>query len=294
MQWHPIFVSLLRSLVEDHYEVQTNLPVGDLPREADIVLVRRISEASPPFTTLLHYLTTWNIIEFKGRSVSARIRDLDLLVELGLGVDRKLNEDRTREGLGTLAPTEVSFWYIVNHIGQRFLDEARTILGSLEEASPGVWRSQILSRPVFLIDSVGVTVDRESVAIHLVGEESPEIEQNLARVIVGETGYWERFAHFLGSCHPNIYEEVRSMATSTDKSGDLDLRPFVDKLGVAKYLEPVKLEEMIDNAGPKKVIETLGMKKIVEEAGVENIFETCSPEERKRFVELYLRGESSS
>ena len=202
MQWHPIFVSLLRSLVEDHYEVQTNLPVGDLPREADIVLVRRISEALPPFQTLLHYLTTWNIIEFKGRSVSARIRDLDLLVELGLGVDRKLNEDRTREGLGTLAPAEVSFWYIVNHIGQRFLDEARTILGTLEEASPGVWRSQILSRPVFLIDSVGVTVDRESVAIHLVGEESPEIEQNLARVIVGETGYWERY--YPGNKDPHI------------------------------------------------------------------------------------------
>ena len=190
-QWHPIFTYLLRSLVEDHYEVQTNLPVGDLPREADIVLVRRTSDR-PPFQTLLHYLTTWNVIEFKGRSVSARFRDLDLLVELGLGVDRKLNEDRAREGLEHLGPEEVSFWYIVNHIGDRFLDEARTIFGTLEEASPGVWRSQILSRPVFLIDSVGVAVDRESVAVHLVGEESPEIEKELARVIAEEPVYWVR------------------------------------------------------------------------------------------------------
>ena len=285
MQWHPIFVSLLRSLVEDHYEVQTNLPVGDLPREADIVLVRRISEALPPFQTLLHYLTTWNIIEFKGRSVSARIRDLDLLVELGLGVDRKLNEDRTREGLGTLAPAEVSFWYIVNHIGQRFLDEARTILGTLEEASPGVWRSQILSRPVFLIDSVGVTVDRESVAIHLVGEESPEIEQELARVIVGEPGYWERFAHFLNSCHPNIYEEVRRMATSTNKSGDLDLRPFVDQLGLAQYLAPI---------GPGEVLETMGVEQILAELSAEDrkrlakeYLANMSSEERQRFIESF-------
>jgi hypothetical protein len=293
MQWHPIFVNLLRSLVQDHYEVQTNLPVGDLPREADIVLVRRISDQPPPFQTLLHYLTTWNVIEFKGRSVSARLRDLDLLVELGLGVDRKLNEERVRQEQEQLAPAEVSFWTIVNHLGQRFLDEARTILGGLEEASPGVWRSQILSRPVFLIDSVGVAVDRETVAIHLVGEESPEIEQELARVIVEEPGYWKVFGEFLRSMHPNIFEEATRMAPK-EQSGEWNLRPFVDKLGVAKYLEPVKLEEMIDNAGPKKVIETLGMKKIVEEAGVENIFDTFSPEERKRFMELYLRGESSS
>src|SRR5262245_50113151 len=37
IQWHPLFAQLLRSLVEDHYAVETNVPVGDLPREADIL-----------------------------------------------------------------------------------------------------------------------------------------------------------------------------------------------------------------------------------------------------------------
>ena len=284
-QWHPIFTDLLRSLVRDHYEVRTNLPVGDLPREPDIVLVRRTSDQPPPFRTLLHYLTTWNIIEFKGRSVSARFRDLDLLVELGLGVDRKLNEDRVGEQLDQIGPEEVSFWYIVNHFGDRFLDEARAAFGSLEEASPGVWRSQILRRPVFLIDSTGVTVDRESVAIHLVGEESVEIEQQLARVIVEEPAYWERYGVTLKAFHPNIYEEVARMAAAKNQPGDLDLRPFVDKIGVKKYLEPVGTEEMIA---------AVGMGKIVEEAGVVNIFDNCSPEQRKQFVEMYQRANPPS
>jgi hypothetical protein len=39
-QWHPIFVALLRPLVEGHYEVQTGVPVGDAPRAADVVLLR--------------------------------------------------------------------------------------------------------------------------------------------------------------------------------------------------------------------------------------------------------------
>jgi hypothetical protein len=256
-QWHPIFTYLLRTLVEDHYEVQTNLPVGDLPREADIVLVRRTSDRPPPFRTLLHYLTTWNIIEFKGRTVSARFRDIDLLVELGLGVDRKLNEDRTNAGTEPLGPEEVSFWYIVNHFGDRFLEEARAALGTLEEASPGVWRSQILRRPVFLIDSAGVTVDRESVAVHLVGEESPQIEQELARVIALEPAYWVRYGGFLATSHPKILEETRRMATANAKPGDIDLHPLIEMVGQAKVAEALGLEAMIKAMGVESVLAKL-------------------------------------
>lgn len=38
-QWHPLFAELVR-LLQDYFEVQTNVAVGDLPREADIVLER--------------------------------------------------------------------------------------------------------------------------------------------------------------------------------------------------------------------------------------------------------------
>jgi hypothetical protein len=55
-QWHPIFDDLLRRTLQDYYEVQTNVPVGDLPREADIVLVLRASSKKPPFRTLWKHL----------------------------------------------------------------------------------------------------------------------------------------------------------------------------------------------------------------------------------------------
>ena len=42
-QWHPVFARLLRPLVEGHYDVKTDVPVGDLPRQADVVLMRRTS-----------------------------------------------------------------------------------------------------------------------------------------------------------------------------------------------------------------------------------------------------------
>src|SRR5437660_2929139 len=98
-QWHPLFVRLLRPLVESHYEIRTNLPVGDLPREADFVLLRRTRQGQLPFQHLWRHLTTWNVFEFKAPTVSARRRHLNLLLEVGLGIDRRLNQERARKRL---------------------------------------------------------------------------------------------------------------------------------------------------------------------------------------------------
>jgi hypothetical protein len=277
MQWHPLFAKILRPIVQEHYEVETNVPVGDAPRSADIVLVRRISDRSMPFRGLLHHLTTWNILEFKGRSVSARIRDLDLLVELGLGIDRRLNEERLRQKQSTLDPGEVSFWYVANHLGKRFLRTARLRLGRIAEEGPGVWRGQILLRPIFLIDGRTVPVERESVPLHLVGEESREIDLALARVIVEEPGYWELYGSLLGALHPHIIEEANRMAATKIKRGDLDLRPFIEKIGLKKILALVEVRDAIDALGPKKVAKELGM---------EQFLASLTVEERKQLKEL--------
>ena len=116
-QWHPIFDGLLRKALQDYYEVQTNVPVGDLPREADIVLVRRSSKVKPPFRTLWKHLTRWNVLEFKGRSESARVNDVDLLVEVGLGIHRRLQEQEPKTKIGR---ADVSFWYLANHLASDF------------------------------------------------------------------------------------------------------------------------------------------------------------------------------
>src|SRR5262245_38111301 len=121
MQWHPAFAQLLRPIVERWYELQTTVPVGELPREADIVLLRRTSGRTPPFRGLWRYLTTWNVLEFKGPTVSPRQSDLEPLIELGLGIGRRLNEERRRQSQPTVCAEEIAFWYLANRLGRRFL-----------------------------------------------------------------------------------------------------------------------------------------------------------------------------
>jgi hypothetical protein len=105
-QWHPIFGHLLRPILKDYYDIETNVPVGDLPREADILVLRRASTKPPPFRSLWKHLTRWNVLELKGRSESARVGDIDLLVEVGLGIHRRLQE---KEPDNRLSRSNVSF-----------------------------------------------------------------------------------------------------------------------------------------------------------------------------------------
>jgi hypothetical protein len=245
MQWHPIFAQLLRPLVQDYYEVQTDVPVGDAPREADILLLRRTSEGPTPFQGLWRHLTTWNLLEFKGPTVDARLRDLDLLVELGLGIDRRLNEERERQQQPPLPRAEVSFWYLANHLGQRFLAEAERLLGPAAALGDGLWRLQALERAVFLVSRDVLPVERESVPLHLVSREPVERELALAREVVGQPGFWELYAPWLAYLHPTIWEEVQRMARASGTEPTLDVRRLIDMVG---------LKQVIDQIGPKRVL----------------------------------------
>ena len=56
-QWHPIFAQLLRPAMEAYYDVQTTLPVGDAPREAEHLifqLVRRERPVREPDASCFH------------------------------------------------------------------------------------------------------------------------------------------------------------------------------------------------------------------------------------------------
>src|SRR5947208_1095332 len=95
IQWHPLFTRLLRPRLERYYEIRTGVPVGDLPRQADLVLLRRRHAGHAVFASLWRHLTAWNLLEFKGPTEDARPAHLPLLVELGLGIARRLQEEES-------------------------------------------------------------------------------------------------------------------------------------------------------------------------------------------------------
>ena len=56
------------------------------------MLLRKIVENATPFQNLWRHLTTWNVLEYKGPTDSPRFDELHEMLELGLGIHRRLNE----------------------------------------------------------------------------------------------------------------------------------------------------------------------------------------------------------
>jgi hypothetical protein len=280
-QWHPIFAQLLRPVVDAYYELLTSVPVGDAPREADFVLLRRRARTRPPFRGIWRHLTPWNIFEFKGPTVSPRRDDLDLLVELGLGIDRRLQEEHRRQGQHRLGPEEVSFWYLANHLGRRFLREAERKLGALEELGPGLWRCRLLQRLVFLVSSVDLPVEEESLPLHVVGQEPAATERQVAQLVVAHPGLQLLYGGWLAVLHPIVWREAEAMARTARKGLEIDFRPAIENFGLGRVIEQVGLGRVIEQVGIDRVIEHLGEKEVIKRIGLERILANLSPAERR-------------
>jgi len=278
-QWHPIFAELLRPLLQDYYDVQTNVPVGDAPREADILLVRRNSDRPTPFRGLWRHLTTWNVLEFKGPSVSARLSDLGLLVELGLGIHRRLNEERLRQKQSRLKPAAASFWYIVRTMGVRFLAGARQQLGDLEEIEGGFWRSQVLQHLVFLVDSETFASEPDSVPLHLLFQRAPEQERHLGSLVVEQPHFLEWYGRWLSTFHPQVWAEVREMARGKHKELEFDFTWIKEEMTPANQLK------MLESLGIDRILELIGPKKLIDVIGVDHLLSNLSPADLKKLKE---------
>ncbi len=300
-QWHPLFAHLLRPLVESHYQVETKMTVGDAPREADLVLLRRTAGVAP-FQGLWRRLTIWNLLEFKGPTVSARVADLDLLVELGLGIDRRLNEERHKKKEAEVDRGEVSFWYMANHLGRRFRRDAGALLGPLSEDGPGVWRATVLGHPVLLVSNREVPVERDSIPVHLLVREPLETTRKVAEQVADQRDLWQLYAGWIVSMFPALAEEMRKMAKKAELGPIIDMRPIIKKLGMAEVIgqldvkeviDAVGVEKVVDAVGVQKMVDTVGVKKVVDTVGVDALAKSLSPSQRRALLKRLQAKEDS-
>jgi hypothetical protein len=281
-QWHPLFARLLRPLLEEFYEVQASVPVGDAPRQADILLLRRRRRERPPFQGLWRYLSTWNILELKGPTDTARVRHLDALMELGLGVDRQLQEERARQNRSALARDEVSFWYLANHLGRRFLREAESLVPDLAGVGEGVWGGTVLGRPLTLVSNQDAPVERDTLPIHVLVPEPVEWTRAVMEELAVQRDRWAFYAAWLAVRFPQLWEEVKQMARRANQGPTLDLPPVVDYLGI---------DEVIRQIGFKRLIEEMGLKRVVDEVGVNRLASELTPKQRRELMKALQKEE---
>ncbi len=267
-QWHPLFAYFLRQVLEGRYEILTNFAVGDVPREADVVVLRRNALRGPQLRHLWKWLTSWNIIEFKGPTVRPRESHLDLLVELGLGVARRLNDQRGRDKLRPLTPHQISWWYVVREMpgSQRGKWERR--VGRLSQVEAGLWRGTVLGYPLYLVSSIETPLDEESLPLHLLGARRPQEEAALAQYVLGHADAYCHYAPWMFALHTRVWKKEQAVSGKViDDNLEIDWTPVVEEFGLDLLIRQIGLAKVIGEVGLAKVIEEVGLAKVIEEVG---------------------------
>jgi hypothetical protein len=295
IQWHPLFTRLLRPQVERYYEIRTEVPVSDLPRRADLVLLRRVGAGPVPFRGLWRHLTPWNALDFKGRTEAARPAHLPLLIELGLGIARRLHEEGRAGNVGRVPAEGISFWYLASRLGRRFLQAAAGGLRDWGLLSPGVWHGRVLGHPVILVSTVDLPIDDESLPLHVLAAEPPAREREVGQFLTATEQRLAAYGGVFSVFHQATWREVEAMAQRSRRALSIDISPVVETLGLEEVIRQIGEERVIRQIGREKVIRQIGEgevlreigpKKLVEHLDVQTILENLPPAKRRQLKRL--------
>jgi hypothetical protein len=296
-QWHPLFAHLLGLLVGDYYEVEPEVPVSDLPRRGDVLVVRRHGGPEPPFRGLWTHLTDWNVLEFKGPSDRPEEDDLDLLVHVGSGITYRLNEERRARGQERLPNRQVSFWYLAPVLGETFLEHAlaRT---HLDYETGGLWRGRVWGHPLWFLSYREAPVEEDTIPLRLLDRE-PGAPAALGELVLQSQELLGRFGPWLYALQPGLWEEVRHMTGASSgiidweavgKIANLDevvriLPPerivqvlgaerIIQVLGVARAVQVIGLDRVVEAVGLPRVLDTVGLPRVIEAVGLPRLVES--------------------
>jgi hypothetical protein len=184
----------------------------------------------------------------------------------------------------------VSFWYLANHLGRRFVREAERLLETLEPVGPGLWRSDVLGRLVFLVSSIDLPVEPDSLPLHIVGQEPLVTERKVAQLVVEQPELQQLYGGWMASLHSSAWKEIEVMVRRTGKGLNIDLEAAIDAMGLDRIIDTVGIERVIEILGAKRVMEAtgtkrlideVGTKRLIDEIGVEDILANLSPAARR-------------
>src|SRR5262249_25772417 len=151
---------------------------------------------------------------------------------------------------------DMSFWYLVQHLGRRFLADLPRYLPDVQQVAQGVWQAHVFTHPVRLVSVSDVLVERDSLLFPVLGGVPAEQRPIILDVLRAEPALWPSYGPWLAHREPALWQEILRMATEQNQLFKLDFAPLVEYM-----------LQTGDRAGIKTLMETLGIKEAVEMIG---------------------------
>ncbi len=195
LYWHPFLAEMLRLSYADRLDVRENLPLGDLPLEADLLLIRRDPAAPLPYP--LDFLGPTTLVEFKSPTDTADQAALEQLEIYGLRYVR-------REGLARR--DDLTLWLMASQVAENVSRPGKAELTGARAVGPGVTRGTLDGFPTCVVDLQAVPFTPETLPLHMVA--TGKQERALAEFVVGHYRHYPRQLDVLTHLHEIPFMEV--------------------------------------------------------------------------------------
>jgi hypothetical protein len=295
--WHPLLVNFLRWQLGDHYRLQEEVPVGQMPLRLDILLLRQLQGELPEqvrqiLAGLADQLGEFTLLEFKSPSDGLRAGDLQTFLAYSL-LYRVQNDP-------LLAPERLHLVVLAPRMTRGYLEELRVLGVTAREEQPGI---QVLEGgPVIhrtWVLETAVLAGLEHPLLTLFSPQSLAQGQQVYTQL-RTAGYTEMVVYLLQQVHQfdQRGEEFAMQHLGTEDEMQQVLRNVLASLPAEQRLAGLSPEERLRGLAPEERLRGLAPEQRLQGLAPEERLRGLTPEELERLRRLLQqpppRGDASS
>jgi len=253
LYWHPFLAQMLRLSYADRLIIQEQLSLGDLPLEADLLLIRRDPALALPFP--LGFLGQRTLVEFKSPDDTADQAALEQLEIYGM---LYLRRERLQQR------TDLTLWLMASRFASNVSQPGRAELVGLRQVGPGVRHGTLDGFPTVLVSLRDVPFSPDTIALHMVGR-GPQ-ERSLTEYLLDHYGeYPEQIIELLQRLHAESLWEVLHMRNLTPEQIGTNYDALLRIIGADKALELIGPERVAEHFGTEELLRALARRHGMEE-----------------------------
>jgi hypothetical protein len=239
LYWHPFLVQMLRLMYSDRLIIRDKLPLGDLPLEADLLLVRRDPAILLPYP--LQFLGRQTLVEYKSPDDTADQAALEQLEIYGMLYCR-------RQGLARR--DDLTLWLMASQIAENVSQSGRSEVVGMHSVGPGVRHGMLDSFPTYLIDLQEVPFTPETIPLHMVA--SGRQERALVEYIVAHYQHHPSELDLVQHLHIVAFMEVLMLHGLTPEQIGIDEEALFRLIALSQ-----RQEKYVQHLDPEKVMKGL-------------------------------------
>ncbi len=277
--WHPLLASFLRWQLGSHFQLEEELPVGQMPLKIDVLLLRRLegdlpAHAQQVLAGLAEYLNDYTLLEFKSPSETLRAGDFQTFVAYSL-----LYRVQTDP---LLDPSKLHLVVIAPRLTKPYRDELDTKGVTAHEEQPGVWRLQggVLTHRTWLLETEKLAGQSHPLLTLFSPQFLHEARQTYAQL--RQVGYTELVVYLAQQVQQF---KLQGEAFAMQHLGAEDEMNRV----LCEILYSLPVEQRVALLSEREILEHFSVDKLLANIPLEQLLQVLSAEQREELRKLLAR-----